>query len=233
MKTAIVVFPGSNRERDAARAIREASGHEPAFVWHADRDLPDGTDLVVLPGGFSYGDYLRCGAIAGRANIMDAVRAHAARGGYVLGICNGFQILVESGLLPGVLMRNAGLRFVCRMQHLRVERDDTVFTHRYRQGQVVKVAIAHGEGNYVADAETIAALEGEGRVAFRYCDAGGNLGGDANPNGSINSIAGIYSERFNVLGMMPHPENLIEDLVGGTDGRGLFESLASGGLVVA
>jgi phosphoribosylformylglycinamidine synthase len=233
MKAAIVVFPGSNRERDAARAVRETSGHEPDLVWHADTDLPAGTDLVILPGGFSYGDYLRCGAIAGRARIMDAVRAHAARGGLVLGICNGFQILVESGLLPGVLMRNAGLRFVCRMQHLKVCRDDTAFTHRYREGQVIKVAIAHGEGNYVADAETIARIEGEGLVAFRYCDENGTVGGAADPNGSTNAIAGIYSERFNVLGMMPHPENLVEDLVGGTDGRGLFESLATKGLVVA
>src|SRR5512137_1313987 len=158
MKTAIVVFPGSNRERDAARAVRDTSGHEPDLVWHADADLPAGTDLVVLPGGFSYGDYLRCGAIAGRARVMDAVRAHAARGGLVLGICNGFQILVESGLLPGVLMRNAGLRFICHMQHLKVERADTAYTGAYRPGQVIKVAIAHGEGNYVADPETIARL---------------------------------------------------------------------------
>jgi phosphoribosylformylglycinamidine synthase len=225
MKSAVVVFPGSNRERDAGRALRDATGHEPHYVWHADTELPAGTDLVVLPGGFSYGDYLRCGAIAGRAHIMDAVRAHAARGGLVLGICNGFQILVESGLLPGVLMRNAGLRFLCHMQHLKVERADTRFTRAYAPGQVIKVAIAHGEGNYVADSETIARLEGEGRVAFRYCDENGAVGGSANPNGSANAIAGIYSEGLNVLGMMPHPENLIDSLVGGTDGRGLFESL--------
>ena len=198
---------------------------KPAFVWHADHDLPAGTDLVVLPGGFSYGDYLRCGAIAGRAPIMDAVRAHAERGGLVLGICNGFQILCESGLLPGVLMRNRDLRFICRMQHLRVERADTAFTAHYRTHQVIKVAIAHGEGNYEADAQTLAKLEGEGRVAFRYCDANGVVGGAANPNGSVNDIAGIYSEKFNVLGLMPHPENLIDPLVGGTDGRGMFKSL--------
>ena len=225
MKSAVVVFPGSNREQDVIRALRVGAGHEPVKVWHADTALPAGTDLVVLPGGFSYGDYLRCGAIAGRAAIMDAVRAHAARGGLVLGICNGFQILVESGLLPGILMRNRDLRFVCRMQHLKVERTDTAFTRAYASGQVIEVAIAHGEGNYEADAETIRRLEGEGRVAFRYCDASGKVGGAANPNGSTNDIAGIYSERLNVLGMMPHPENLIEDLVGGTDGLGLFRSL--------
>jgi phosphoribosylformylglycinamidine synthase I len=227
MKAAVIVFPGSNRERDMARALRQATGREPDLLWHSDRELPAGTDLVVLPGGFSYGDYLRCGAIAGRAAIMAAVRAHAARGGLVLGVCNGFQILCESGLLPGVLMRNANLRFVCRLQHLRVERADTPFTKNYRQGQVIEVAIAHGEGNYEADDATIERLEGEGLVAFRYCDARGVVGGEANPNGSRNDIAGIYSERRNVLGLMPHPENLIDPLVGGVDGRGLFESLAA------
>jgi len=180
----------------------------------------------VLPGGFSYGDYLRCGAIAGRAPIMAAVRSHAEKGGLVLGICNGFQILCENGLLPGVLMRNRNLRFVCHMQHLRVERAGTAFTGQYQQGQVIKVAIAHGEGNYEADAETLRRLEAEGRVAFRYCDADGRVGGEANPNGSVNDIAGIYSEKFNVLGLMPHPENLIDPLVGGVDGRGMFASLA-------
>jgi len=227
MNAAVLLFPGINREGDVARALKQASGKAPAIVWHAEHELPAGTDLVVVPGGFSYGDYLRCGAIAGRANIMDAVRAHAARGGYVLGICNGFQILCESGLLPGVLMRNADLKFVCRMQHLRVERADTVFTRRYKKGEAIKVCIAHGEGNYRADDETIARLEGEGRVAFRYCDASGQVGGAANPNGSTNDIAGIYSEKLNVLGLMPHPENLIDPLVGGIEGRGMFESLAA------
>jgi phosphoribosylformylglycinamidine synthase len=225
MRAAVILFPGSNREGDVARALHQASGVKPAIVWHDERDLPVGTDLVVLPGGFSYGDYLRCGAIAARAKIMDAVRAHAARGGLVLGVCNGFQILCETGLLPGVLMRNADLRFICRMQHLRVESNQTRFAQAYAKGQVVKVAIAHGEGNYVADAATIAALEGAGRVAFRYCDAQGRVGGAANPNGSTNDIAGIYNEGFNVLGLMPHPENLIDPLVGGIDGRGLFASL--------
>ena len=226
MKAAVLLFPGLNREGDAMRALEQASGHKPSLVWHAEHELPAGTDLVLVPGGFSYGDYLRCGAIAGRANIMDAVRAHAARGGLVVGICNGFQILCESGLLPGVLMRNRDLRFICKMQHLKVERADTPFTTAYQKGQTIKVAIAHGEGNYEADEETIRRLEGEGRVAFRYCDAQGQVGGAANPNGSTNDIAGIYSEKLNVLGLMPHPENLIDPLVGGTDGRGLFASIA-------
>ena len=184
-------------------------------------------DLVVLPGGFSYGDYLRCGAIAARAPIMKAVGDHAARGGLVIGICNGFQILCEAGLLPGVLMRNAQRRFLCRMQHVRVENAQTPFTRRYRPGQVVKFAIAHGEGNFVADDETIEKIEAEGRVAFRYCDAEGGVHDATNPNGSTHSIAGIFNERLNVLGLMPHPENLIDPLVGGVDGRALFASLAS------
>ncbi|WP_349369025.1 phosphoribosylformylglycinamidine synthase subunit PurQ [Salinarimonas sp.] len=225
MRAAIVVFPGSNRDTDVERALKGA-GAETVRVWHAEPELPADVDLAVLPGGFSYGDYLRCGAIAGRAPAMDAVRRHAERGGLVLGICNGFQILCESGLLPGVLMRNANLRFLCHRQHLRVERTDTPFTAAYREGQAIDVCIAHGEGNYVADAQTLARLEGEERVAFRYCDAAGAVTVDANVNGSVNSIAGILSENGRVLGMMPHPENLVDDLVGGTDGRGLFESLA-------
>jgi len=224
MRAAIITFPGSNRDGDVARALRKA-GAETVSVWHADDSLPPGTDLAVLPGGFSYGDYLRCGAIAARSPAMDAVRAHAARGGLVLGICNGFQMLCEAGLLPGVLMRNAQLRFICRRQHLRVERNDTAFTHGYEAGQVIDVCVAHGEGNYVADPDTLARIEGDGRVAFRYCDALGALTPEANCNGSLNAIAGIYSPGFNVLGMMPHPENLIDPLVGGTDGAGLFESL--------
>ena len=226
MQAAVVVFPGSNREGDALRALRRA-GIAARTVWHAEHELPAGTDLAVLPGGFSFGDYLRCGAIAGRSPVMEAVRAHAGRGGLVLGICNGFQILVESGMLPGVLMRNAALRFVCRMQHLRVERTDTPFTSRYAQGQAIQVAIAHGEGNYTADAETIARLEGERRVVFRYCDAAGTVKDTMSPNGSLNEIAGIVSENGRVLGLMPHPENLIDPLVGGTDGLALFQSLAA------
>jgi phosphoribosylformylglycinamidine synthase len=224
MRASVITFPGSNRNHDAAHALRMA-GARVDDVWHADYELPAGTDPVVLPGGFSYGDYLRCGAIASRAHIMDAVRAHAARGGLVLAICNGFQIACESGLLPGVLMRNADLHFICRRQHLEVERNDTAFTARYAKGQVIDVCIAHGEGNFVADEETLHRLEGEGRIAFRYCDADGQRGGAANPNGSFNDIAGIYSENLRVLGMMPHPENLIEGLMGGTDGLRMFESL--------
>jgi phosphoribosylformylglycinamidine synthase len=226
MKAAVIVFPGSNREGDVVRALKRAGAHVEK-VWHADTELPAGTDLAVLPGGFSYGDYLRCGAIAGRAAVMDAVRAHAARGGLVLGICNGFQILCESGLLPGVLVRNANLKFICHFQHLRVERADTAFTTAYRDGQAIRVCVAHGEGNYFADQETLSCLEGEGRIAFRYCDPTGEITTDANRNGSLNAIAGIYSEKLNVLGLMPHPENLIDDLVGGTDGRALFESLVA------
>ena len=226
MRAAVILFPGSNREGDVARALHQASGARPAMVWHADTTLPERTDLVVLPGGFSYGDYLRCGAIAARAPIMAAVRAHAARGGLVLGVCNGFQILCESGLLPGVLMRNADLRFICRMQHVRVETTSR-FCSAYQVGQTLKFAIAHGEGNFEADDETIRRLEGDGRVAFRYCDAHGRVGGAANPNGSRNDIAGIYDEAGTVLGLMPHPENLIDPLAGGIDGRGMFESLAA------
>ncbi len=223
MTAAIVIFPGVNRDRDVARALRRAAGREPVRVWHTETGLPSGTDLVVLPGGFSYGDYLRCGAIAARAPVMAAVRAHAWRGGRVLAICNGFQVACEAGLLPGVLMRNAGLRFVCRWQHLRVERADTPFAGAYRAGQVVRFPVAHGEGNYACDDETFARLAGEGRVAFRYCGAEGEA--DANPNGSRDHVAGIYSEGCNVLGLMPHPENAVEALTGGADGRGIFEGL--------
>ncbi len=227
MRAAVILFPGINREADAARALKQATGAMPTVVWHAERELPAGLDLVVLPGGFSYGDYLRCGAIAARAPIMKAVGDHASRGGLVLGICNGFQILCEAGLLPGVLMRNAHRRFLCKMQHVRVENAQTPFTRRYAPGQVVKFAIAHGEGNFVADDETIERIEAEGRVAFRYSDAEGRVGDATNPNGSTHSIAGVFNERFNVLGLMPHPENLIDPQVGGVDGRALFASLAA------
>jgi phosphoribosylformylglycinamidine synthase subunit PurQ / glutaminase len=226
MKSAVVVFPGINRERDMARTLRLVSGQAPALVWHADTTLPAGTDLVVVPGGFSYGDYLRCGAIAARAPIMDAVRTFAAKGGLVLGVCNGFQILCEAGLLPGVLMRNAQLKFICRDVHLKVERSGTPFTRGYNAGQVIRVPVAHGEGNFVADADTIARIEGEGRVVFRYCAPGGTVSPAANVNGSTNAIAGIVSDRGNVLGMMPHPENHVEAAIGSTDGRGLFAGLA-------
>jgi phosphoribosylformylglycinamidine synthase len=225
MKSAVIVFPGINRERDMARALTLISGRAPAMVWHADTALPAGTDLVVIPGGFSYGDYLRCGAIAARAPIMDAVRAHAAQGGLVLAICNGFQIACEAGLLPGVLMRNARLKFICRDVYLRVERSDTAFSRGYNAGQVIRVPVAHGEGNYVADAETVARLEAEGRVLYRYVAPDGSLDPAWNHNGATNAIAGILNERRNVLGMMPHPENHVEAAMGCTDGRGLFAGL--------
>lgn len=218
MNTAIIVFPGSNRDRDMIAAVEKISGKRPAVLWHADHDLPAGIDLVVLPGGFSYGDYLRSGAIAARAPIMDAVRAHAARGGHVLGVCNGFQILTEAGLLPGALMRNAGLRFVCREVKLEVATANSPFTAGYSVGQVIRCPVAHGDGNYSADPETLAALKAEDRIAFRYADG-------TNPNGSVDDISGILSANRRVLGMMPHPENLIEPLHGGLDGRPLFESL--------
>ncbi|WBU28992.1 phosphoribosylformylglycinamidine synthase subunit PurQ [Rhodopseudomonas palustris] len=226
MKSAVLVFPGINRERDMARALKLVSGNDAAMVWHAETELPKGTDLVVVPGGFSYGDYLRCGAIAARAPVMDAVRKFAADGGLVLGVCNGFQILCESGLLPGVLMRNARLKFICRDVHLRVERNDTPFTQGYKAGQVIKVPVAHGEGNYEADEDTVKRLEGDGRVLYRYCSPEGEVGESHNINGAAASIAGIVSERGNVLGMMPHPENHVEDIMGCTDGRGLFAGLA-------
>jgi phosphoribosylformylglycinamidine synthase I len=227
MKAAVIVFPGINRERDMARTLRLVSGREPTMVWHAETELPAGTDLAVVPGGFSYGDYLRCGAIAARAPVMDAVRTFAARGGLVLGVCNGFQILCEAGLLPGVLMRNAGLKFICRDVYLRVERSDTPFTRGYNPGQVIRVPVAHGEGDYVADADTISCLEADGRVMFRYTAPDGVLSPVWNVNGSTNSIAGIINERGNVLGMMPHPENHVEAALGATDGCGLFAGLAA------
>jgi phosphoribosylformylglycinamidine synthase len=224
MKSAVIVFPGSNRERDAARAIESVSGRKPVMAWHGDAELPD-VDLIVLPGGFSYGDYLRCGAIAARSPVMRDVIAKARRGVKVLGICNGFQILTEAGLLPGALMRNRTLTFICHDAHLRVERNDTAFTNRYAPGQVVRFPVAHGEGNYYADEDTLRRLEGDGRVLFRYVSPAGAATDEANRNGSRLNIAGILNEQGNVLGLMPHPENHIDPLVGGTDGRPLFESL--------
>ncbi len=226
MKAAVVTFPGSNRDHDMLVALEKVTGQRPASVWYTETELPP-LDLVVLPGGFSYGDYLRSGAIAARAPVMRAIADHAARGGLVLGVCNGFQILCEAGLLPGVLMRNAGLKFICRDVHLRVETTDTPFTRRYASGQVIRTPVAHGDGNYRCDHETLARLKGENRVAFRYVDATGNQTADANPNGSLDAIAGVLSEKRNVLGLMPHPENLIEPLQGGTDGCALFEGMAA------
>ena len=226
MKAAVITFPGSNREGDVAKALKQA-GAKVEAVWHADSELPAGTDLAVLPGGFSYGDYLRCGAIAARAPIMDAVRVHARRGGLVMGVCNGFQILCESELLPGVLMRNERMKFICRDVHLKIERSDTPFTRGYNAGQVIRVPVAHGEGNYVASEGTVGRLEAEGRILFRYTDAEGKRDPKSNVNGALNSIAGVLNEKLNVLGLMPHPENHVESSVGCTDGRGLFAGLVA------
>jgi phosphoribosylformylglycinamidine synthase len=226
MKSAVILFPGSNRDHDAVVALEAITGVRPKVVWHAETELPP-LDLIVLPGGFSYGDYLRSGAIAARAPVMRAVAERAADGVPVLGICNGFQILCEAGLLPGVLMRNATLKFVCREVHLRVETTDSPFTRLYRKGEVIRAPVAHGDGNYRCDAATLGRLRDEDRVAFRYVDVAGAATANADPNGSLDSIAGILSRRRNVLGMMPHPENLIEPLHGGSDGRRLFESVAA------
>ena len=225
MRAAVVVFPGTNRERDMAIALHRATGQRPRMVWHGETAL-DGLDLVVLPGGFSHGDYLRCGAMAARSPVMAAVRDFALRGGHVLGVCNGFQILTEAGLLPGALLRNKGLRFLSRDGHLRVERADTAFTRHYRAGQTFRAPMAHGDGNYFADDAALDRLEGEGLVAFRYATPAGELTEAANPNGSARSIAGVLSPNGRVLGVMPHPEDLVEPLMGGTDGLPLFAGLA-------
>jgi phosphoribosylformylglycinamidine synthase subunit PurQ / glutaminase len=216
MKSAVIVFPGSNCDRDAAMAIQKVTGTAPAMVWHQETALPDGTDFVMLPGGFSYGDYLRCGAMAGVSHIIPAVKAHAEAGKPVLGVCNGFQILIETGLLPGALMRNASLHFVCEKSPLRVENANTRFTSGYATNRDVVIPIAHHDGNYFADDETLDRLESEGQVVFRYT---------RNPNGSARDIAGITNERGNVMGMMPHPERAIDADHGGTDGLAVFESL--------
>ena len=217
MKSAVVVFPGLNRDRDMIAALTSISGTAPAVVWHKDTELP-AVDLIVIPGGFSYGDYLRAGAIAARSPIMAAIRAQAAKGVYVLGVCNGFQILTEAGLLPGVLMRNASLRFVCREVRLSVETADSAFTRGYRTGQIITTPVAHHDGNYFADPTALKAIEDNGQVAFRYAEG-------TNPNGSVNDIAGAFSKDKRVLGLMPHPENLIESAHGGFDGRALFSGL--------
>ncbi|HVF38096.1 MAG TPA: phosphoribosylformylglycinamidine synthase subunit PurQ [Sphingomicrobium sp.] len=216
MKSAVLVFPGSNCDRDLAVAIEQITGRAPAMVWHRETELPEGTGLIAIPGGFSYGDYLRSGAMAARSPIMGAVAEAAGKGVPVLGVCNGFQVLTEAGLLPGALMRNAGLHFVCRPVGLKVENSQSIFTSAYAQGEEISIPVAHHDGNYQADAETLDRLEGEGRVAFRYTDE---------VNGSARSIAGIINAAGNVLGMMPHPERGVEAAHGGTDGRRLFEGL--------
>lgn len=220
MKSAVVVLPGLNRDRDMIAALTKISGTAPVTIWQTDTEIPD-VDLIVIPGGFSYGDYLRCGAIAARMPVMRAVAEKAAKGVSVIGVCNGFQILVEAGMLPGALMRNTSLKFVCREVKLQVANANTAFTHRYNPGQIIRSPVAHHDGNYFADAETLARVEGEGQVVFRYAEG-------TNPNGSVNDIAGIINAKGNVLGLMPHPENLIEPAHGGTDGRGLFESVLGG-----
>lgn len=215
MKAAVIVFPGSNCDRDAARALQAATGQKPHMVWHADTEMPD-VDMIVLPGGFSYGDYLRTGAMAAHLPVMREVVARANKGVRVLGVCNGFQILCESGLLPGVLLRNISLKFVCRSVRLKVENNQTDFTRLYDKGQTISIPVAHGEGNYFAEPDTIKKIEDNGQVVFRYID---------NPNGSMNDIAGFVNEKGNVLGMMPHPERVAEPLHGCTDGATMFESL--------
>jgi phosphoribosylformylglycinamidine synthase len=220
MKSAVILFPGTNRERDMAAALKRATGREPTMVWHAEKMLPD-ADLIVLPGGFSFGDYLRSGAIAARSPVMADVVKRASEGVLVLGVCNGFQTLCEVGLLPGVLMRNASLKFVCREVKLEVVNTQTPFTRHYRPRQVIRAPVAHADGCYFADEETLDRLENEGRIVFRYAEG-------TNPNGSRRDIAGILNERGNVLGMMPHPEDLTDPAQGGTDGLPLFESLAAG-----
>ena len=225
MRIGVITFPGSLDDRDAARAVRLA-GAEPVGLWHGDRGLR-GVDAVILPGGFSYGDYLRCGAIAARAPIMGAVRDHARKGGLVMGVCNGFQILCEAELLPGILLRNGSVKFVCRDVHLKVERSDTPFTRGYNAGQVIRVPVAHGEGNYFASEGTIGRLEAEGRILFRYTDPEGKRDPKWNVNGATHAIADVLNEKLNVLGLMPHPENHVENAVGCTDGRGLFAGLVA------
>jgi phosphoribosylformylglycinamidine synthase subunit PurQ / glutaminase len=224
MKAAVIVFPGSNCDRDVKVALEKVTGGSVSMVWHGDAAVP-ATDLIVLPGGFAYGDYLRTGAMAAHSPIMRDVVSKAKAGTPVLGICNGFQVLCEAGLLPGVLMRNASLKFVCRDVLLKVEHTGTLFTSRFKQGEVIRIPVAHGDGNYFADKKTLDTLEAEGRVVFRYVDQAGNATPEANPNGALRNIAGICDERRRVLGMMPHPERLFEPMLGGTDGRKVFESI--------
>jgi phosphoribosylformylglycinamidine synthase len=227
MKASVIVFPGSNCDRDVKVALEAVLGKPVAMVWHGDASVP-ASDLIVLPGGFSYGDYLRCGAMAAHSAVMRDVVAKAKAGTPVLGICNGFQILCEAGLLPGVLQRNASLKFVCRDVNLKVEQPDTLFTRRYAKGEVIRIPIAHGDGNYFADAATLDRLDAEGQVVFRYVDDAGKPTADANPNGAQRNIAGICDPTRRILGMMPHPERLFEPMLGGVDGRRMFESIVDG-----
>lgn len=232
MKFGVVRFPGSNCDQDAYYVIRDSLGKPVEYVWHEDTSVK-GFDCLILPGGFSYGDYLRTGAIARFSPIMECVIDHARKGRYVIGICNGFQVLCETHLLPGALVRNRGLKFVCKQVHLRVENDATPWTRSAKKGQVLKVPVAHGEGCYVADWDTLCELETSGRIVLRYCDSSGVVTNDANPNGSVESIAGICNEGFNVLGMMPHPERASERILGSSDGRVIFESIMTSLLVAS
>lgn len=224
MKSAVIVFPGSNCDRDVFTVMQQ-QGLNPKKIWHDDVALPEDLDLVVLPGGFSYGDYLRCGAMAARSPIMRSVIEFANEGGFVLGICNGFQILTESGLLAGTLMRNDHLAFHCKETTLRVEANNSAFTSGYKKGQLINLPVAHAEGNYFADADTLKALNDNDQIAFRYADSEGNVNADTNPNGAQENIAGIFNKKKNVLGLMPHPERHAEAALGGTDGAALFQSL--------
>ena len=224
MRFGIIVFPGTWSDVDCYSVINDVFGCEVDYVWHKETDL-DGYDCVIIPGGFSYGDYLRCGSIASLSPIMNSIKDFASRGGLVIGICNGFQILCESGLLPGALIRNSHLQFRCQWVNLRVEKDDSAFTENGYEGQIVKIPISHGEGNYYADDQTLERLENNGQILFRYCDQSGAFTPDSNPNGSVNSIAGIINESGNVLGMMPHPERCCDELIGGVDGKFIFESV--------
>jgi phosphoribosylformylglycinamidine synthase I len=224
VRAAVVIFPGSNREWDVCAALTRATGHEPVRVWHRETVLPQ-TDLIVLPGGFAYGDYLRCGAMAAHSPIMREVRDRADKGTPVLGICNGFQVLTEAGMLTGALLPNRSLRFTCRDVHLRVENNQTIFTCGYEAGQTIQVPVAHHDGNYTADPETLDRLEESGLVAFRYCEPGGEIAETENFNGSARAIAGIFNETRTVLGLMPHPENATDPLLGGTDGQAFFAGL--------
>jgi phosphoribosylformylglycinamidine synthase len=226
MQAAIIIFPGSNREHDVALAWKRASGHDALRVWHRDANLPE-ADLIILPGGFAYGDYLRCGAMAAHSPIMREVKARAERGVPVLGICNGFQVLTEAGLLPGALLPNRTLNFICRNVHLSVENNQTLFTCGYSAGQTIRVPVAHHDGGYTADRDTLDRLEDKGLVAFRYCSPAGDIDDDANVNGSARAIAGIFNDSRTVLGLMPHPENATDPLLGGTDGMAFFSGLVS------